>query len=73
MGSEAKVGDLKATNKSYKFLKDTKAELKKITWPSKEEVSKSTVTVFGYIVLFTLILWGYDSIFHLILGKALGY
>lgn len=73
MGSEAKVGNTKATNKTISFLRGVKAELKNITWPTKEDVIKSTQLVLGYMVLLALIVSVYDSIFHKVLSKVLSF
>ena len=54
-----------------RYLKDVKAELKKITWPTRDTVVKTTGIVIVTVVLFTLVLWGYDSVFGVILSKLL--
>jgi preprotein translocase subunit SecE len=68
----------KGTNKKPKkdsgiirYLKDVKAEFKKITWPTRDTVVKTTGIVIVTVVLFTLVLWGYDSVFGVILNKLL--
>ncbi|HBG38514.1 MAG TPA: preprotein translocase subunit SecE [Clostridiaceae bacterium] len=72
MGAGAKVNESKSTNKLAKFFKDTKAELKKVTWPSKDEIKSSTGIAIGYMLLFTLVIWAYDSVFHVILKNVVG-
>ena len=57
MGAGAKVDGQKSTNKLARFFKDTKAELKKVTWPSKDEIKSSTGIAIGYMLLFTLVIW----------------
>jgi len=54
-----------------RYLKDVKAEFRKITWPTRDTVVKTTGIVIVTVVLFTLVLWGYDSIFGVILSKIL--
>lgn len=54
-----------------RYLKDVKAEFKRITWPTRDTVVKTTGIVIVTVVLFTLVLWGYDSIFGVILSKLL--
>lgn len=54
-----------------RYLKDVKAEFRKITWPTRDTVVKTTGIVIVTVVLFTLVLWGYDSIFGVILSKLL--
>ncbi len=49
------------------FFKDSFAELKKVTWPSREEVLASTKVVIIMILLIALVL----GIFDLLLYQAL--
>ncbi|EYE87533.1 preprotein translocase subunit SecE [Fervidicella metallireducens AeB] len=46
-----------------KYFRDVKAEFKKITWPSRDNVVKTTGTVLGVMAFFTVIIWLYDLIF----------
>ena len=46
-----------------RFFKDTKAELKKVTWPNKEQLIHNT----GVIIVFILILdFGFAKLFQLL-------
>jgi preprotein translocase subunit SecE len=45
------------------FLKDTKAELKKVTWPSRNEVYSTTIVVVIATVFFGFYLFFMDVIF----------
>jgi preprotein translocase subunit SecE len=45
------------------FLKDTKAELKKVTWPSRNEVYSTTIVVIIATVFFGFYLFFMDVIF----------
>ena len=47
--------------KIAKFFKDVKGECKKIVWPDKKTVLKSTWVVIVIVVLFCLVLWLVDS------------
>jgi len=46
------------------FLKDVKEELKKVTWPTREQVKKATVAVIIFTTLMSLYLWALDLIFQ---------
>ncbi len=50
-----------------KFLKETKAELKKVTWPSKEQLMHNTGIIIVFIIIFTIILslldFGFQGLF----------
>ena len=50
-----------------KFFRDTKSELKKVVWPSKEDIKTNTVVVLVTVVMILL-----DAIFGGILGLIIG-
>jgi preprotein translocase subunit SecE len=45
------------------FLKDTKSELKKVTWPSRNEVYSTTIVVIIATVFFGFYLFFMDVLF----------
>ncbi len=45
------------------FLKDTRAELRKVTWPSRAEVTSTTIVVIIAMVFFGFYLFFMDIIF----------
>jgi preprotein translocase subunit SecE len=53
------------------FLSEVKAELKKVTWPSKEEVRSTTVVVIATTFFFGFYLWGLDLVFSEVLSRFL--
>ena len=44
--------------------KDVIAEMKKVTWPSRNEVTSTTVVVIVATVVFAMYLWGCDFVFY---------
>lgn len=42
--------------KAMKFFRETKAELKKVSWPSKSQLINNTVVILTFIVIATLVL-----------------
>ncbi|MDG6897449.1 preprotein translocase subunit SecE [Actinobacillus delphinicola] len=48
--------------KARQFLKESKIELRRITWPTRPETMQTTLIVIGVTVAVSLILWGFDSI-----------
>ena len=52
----------KKPNKVAKALKETGGELKKVTWPKFKEVVKSTGIVLVVVIVFTLVLFGFDRL-----------
>lgn len=59
-------------NKIGSFLHSVKLEIKKITWPSRAEVVKSTLVVIAAILIFAIIIGGIDIFFLQILRFLLG-
>jgi preprotein translocase subunit SecE len=51
------------------FLKETKAELKKVTWPSRNEVTSTTVVVIVATVFFGFYLFFMDIIFSWVITQ----
>lgn len=51
------------------FLREVPLEMKKVTWPRKDEISESTVIVFISVVFLAIVL-GFSD---LILGKSVGF
>jgi preprotein translocase subunit SecE len=43
------------------FFKDSREELKKVTWPDREEVTSFTVVVVISLVVFSIFLWLVDT------------
>jgi preprotein translocase subunit SecE len=54
-----------------KFLSEVKAELKKVTWPGKQEVQTTTVVVIATTVFFGFYLWVLDIGFSWLLARVL--
>lgn len=46
------------------FFRDTNAEMKKVTWPTRNEVVGTTVVVIVATLVFALFLWGCDVLFY---------
>jgi preprotein translocase subunit SecE len=46
-----------------RYLREVRQELKKVTWPSKEEVISSTLVVLVTVVFFVLLIGGLDFVF----------
>lgn len=44
------------------FIKGVKGELKKVVWPTKEQLIKSTTMVVLLVVVFAAIILGFDMI-----------
>ncbi|MGZ5443419.1 MAG: preprotein translocase subunit SecE [Thermoanaerobaculia bacterium] len=46
------------------FFRDTNGEMKKVTWPTRNEVVGTTTVVIVATIVFALFLWGCDLVFY---------
>ena len=55
----------KASEKSnqFKFFKEMKAEVKRITWPSKDDTKKALIAVGVVVLIYLILVGGLDLIF----------
>jgi preprotein translocase subunit SecE len=51
------------------FLAEVRSELKKVTWPARQEVYSTTLVVIATSIFFGFYLWGLD----LVLSRALSF
>ena len=57
-----KKDKVKKPNKVAKALKETGNELKKVTWPKFKEVVKQTGIVLVFVIVFAVVLFGFDRL-----------
>ncbi|NLY90729.1 MAG: preprotein translocase subunit SecE [Firmicutes bacterium] len=61
----------KGTRKISNFFRSVTAELKKVAWPNRKEVSTYTAVVLVTVVAVALFISVFDSLLSLIFSKAL--
>lgn len=49
-----------------RFMRETKAELKKVTWPTKQELIANTAVVLIAVVICAALIWVIDSFFNVV-------
>ena len=54
------------------FLRDTRTELKRVVWPTKEVVTSGTIVTIGMLVFFAIYIFALNTISESLLG-ALGF
>lgn len=57
--------------KVIEFLKEAKAELEKVSWPTKEQIVRNTLIVIGISVATALFLGTLDYLFSLLAERFL--
>lgn len=55
--------------KTTTFLRESRLELKKVTWPSREETTRHTLTVILISATVAVFLGGLDFVFQFILNN----
>lgn len=61
--SNAKTEKATKNNGLVSFFREVKAEVKRITWPSKDETKKALVAVLIFTLIYILLVGGLDFIF----------
>ena len=67
--STASAGQMSDT--AVRFLKESKLELKKVTWPTKQELIANTIVVLISVFLCAAAIWVVDSIFSVVIRGIL--
>jgi preprotein translocase subunit SecE len=55
--------------KTSNFLKEVQTELKKTTWPTKQEALRLTYVVIAVIIVLGIYMWGLDMILTALIGR----
>ncbi len=61
----------KEDNVIVKYLKETRAELRKVVWPTREETKNLTIIVVGVTVAMAIFLGVLDYIFQIVTGGVI--
>src|SRR3990167_252790 len=54
------------------FFQDSRMELRKVIWPTREETMQTTLVVAVMVVVLALMLWGIDGILVWVIGWLTG-
>ncbi len=58
--------------KAAKFFREMKSELKKVTWPTKEQVIKNALIVAGCVLVVGLFIWVFDLFASFVINGLIG-
>ena len=61
--SAAKKKTTTQSNPVSRYLRETRGELRKVTWPTRDESMRLTAIVLAVSLAFSLFLWVFDAIF----------
>jgi preprotein translocase subunit SecE len=54
------------------FARESRMELRKVTWPTRPEVMQTTLVVAVMVIVLALLLWGIDGILMWLIGWLTG-
>lgn len=67
---------VKQANPVSRYLREVRGELRKVTWPTREESWRLTLIVLAVTILFAIFLWFFDFLFsgavQLLLEQLIG-
>ncbi len=55
------------------YAAGVRTEMRRVTWPGKQEVYSTTILVILTTFFFAFVFWIYDHIFFLMVGKVLAW
>ncbi len=58
-------------NKITVYFKETRLEMRKVTWPTRQQTTRFTIMVIAVSVGVSLILGGFDFIFHELVKRVI--
>ena len=58
--------------KAMKFFRETKSEIKKVSWPSKTQLFHNTIVILAFVIIMTIILTVFDFGFERLLSLIVG-
>ncbi|WP_027482674.1 preprotein translocase subunit SecE [Deinococcus pimensis] len=51
-----------------RYFQEARAELSRVSWPTRVQVLEGTQVVLVFIVVLTLVIFGLDTVFHQLLN-----
>ena len=63
---------LSVVQRSSQFMSEVRSELRKVSWPTWEDLRKSTLTITVIVVLIGILIGAMDRVFSLILIDLFG-
>ena len=66
--AKSRAASKKKSNPVVRYLRETRAELKKVTWPTRPEATKLTIIVLIVVAFMSALLGILDYIFSRVMG-----
>jgi preprotein translocase subunit SecE len=56
----------------WELMKESRVEIRRVVWPNRQETTQTTFIVVLLVLVFSLILWGLDSLLSFIVSTVIG-
>ena len=56
----------------WTLVKESRVEIRRVVWPNRQETTQTTFIVVGLVLVFSMILWGLDSLLSWIVSIVIG-
>jgi preprotein translocase subunit SecE len=56
----------------WTLIKESRVEIRRVVWPNRQETTQTTFIVVMLVLVFSLILWGLDSLLSWIVSIVIG-
>ncbi len=56
----------------WSLLKESRTEIRRVVWPTRQETTQTTLVVVVLVLVFSLILWGLDSLLSFLVSSLIG-
>ena len=57
---------------AWNLIKEARSEIRKVVWPTNNETTQTTLVVLVMVFIFSLILWGLDSLLGWLVSSLIG-
>lgn len=68
----SKVSTVMSDNPIVRYLRETRAELSKVSWPTRQDATNLTLVVLVTVVVSSLVLGAFDLLFESLFKLVLG-
>jgi len=56
----------------WELMKESRVEIRRVVWPNRQETTQTTFIVVLLVLVFSMILWGLDSLLSWIVSTVIG-
>ena len=57
---------------TLKLVSEARVEIRKVVWPTRQELTQTTMIVVAFVLFMALVLWGVDSLIGWIVSSVIG-